>query len=129
MESGYTPTDSDIFAAFVLHTDSGEKFASLADAMEGTGKRALAYRRWMTEHDERVRAEAIESAADTYTIHTPKIWPLGIPVNKATLQSVWDVFVKPEQDSGRVQSIEMRALMACLRELYRALPGREDIQS
>ncbi|MFT8330282.1 hypothetical protein [Bifidobacterium psychraerophilum] len=82
----------------------------------------------LADHDARIRAEATETTADTYIIHTPRILPLGVPVDRATLQSVWDAFVTPSQDSGEVQSIEMRALMASLRELYRALPEREGTQ-
>lgn len=86
------------------------------------------FERWLADHDAQIRAEATETTADTYIIHTPRILPLGVPVDRATLQSVWDAFVTPSQDSGEVQSIEMRALMASLRELYRALPEREGTQ-
>lgn len=40
------------------------------------------------------------------------------------VQEVWDVFVKPDQDAGNVQSGEMRVLMAILRATYEGLGGK-----
>jgi hypothetical protein len=52
------------------------------------------------------------------TIPVPMVAPLGIPIDAEACQMVWDTFVKPDQDSGQPQSIEMRQLMAILRAVY-----------
>jgi len=57
----------------------------------------------------------------TITIPLPLVAPLGVPVNCAALQDVWDTFVKPDQAAGNPQSAEMRILMAVLRAVYEGL--------
>ena len=62
----------------------------------------------------------------TITIPVPVVAPLGWELDKPQMvQDVWDVFVKPEQDAGVPQSIEMRALMAILRAIYQGLSEAE----
>lgn len=51
--------------------------------------------------------------------------PLGQEIDRDGVRMVWDTFVKPVQDSGDLQSIEDRYLMACLRSLYISLPPTE----
>lgn len=63
----------------------------------------------------------------TMTIPVPQLLPLGIPLNSAsTVQDVWDAFVKPGQDAGMPQSIEMRSLMAILRAVAAPLHEPDD---
>jgi len=58
----------------------------------------------------------------TLTIPVPMVAPLGIPVDtKVKVQEIWDTFVKPEQDAGIPQSVEMRVLMAILRSVYEGM--------
>lgn len=45
----------------------------------------------------------------------PTAMPLGVEVLPEHAQEIWDAFVKPEQDAGVSQSVEMRMLMALLR--------------
>jgi hypothetical protein len=52
------------------------------------------------------------------------ITPLGLDIDRDTVRMVWDEFVVRQQDGG-LQSIEDRALMACLRSLYVSLPPTE----
>jgi hypothetical protein len=59
---------------------------------------------------------------ETVTIPVPKLAPFDVPLtDPETVQEVWDTFVKPDQDAGIVQSIEMRALMAILRAVHKGL--------
>lgn len=62
--------------------------------------------------------------SDQIIIPRPTIRPLGIPVDRDAVQEVWDAFVKPEQEAGLPQSVEMRTLMAILRAV--AVGVRED---
>lgn len=55
----------------------------------------------------------------------PTIAPLGIEMSRDGVREVWDAFVKPKQDSGELQSVEDRALMAILRAVYEGLPATE----
>lgn len=58
------------------------------------------------------------------TIPVPMVAPMGISINsRAAVQEVWDAFVKPDQEAGNIQSVEMRMLMAILRAVYE---GMED---
>jgi hypothetical protein len=60
------------------------------------------------------------------TIPIPVVAPLGIPVEtKEEVYAVWDAFVKPEQDVGIPQSVEMRILMAILRAVYKGYGDRD----
>lgn len=45
----------------------------------------------------------------------PIVRPLGTEFTPEYTQEVWDAFVKPDQDAGNLQSVEMRMLMALLR--------------
>lgn len=55
-------------------------------------------------------------------IPIPRMEPFGVALHRPeNIQELWDVFVKPEQDAGIPQSIEMRALMAVLRAVYQGL--------
>lgn len=75
------------------------------------------------------RADEIIKMLDkeAIVIPMPKVAPLGVPVNKAEyVQEVWDAFVKPDQDTGLPQSVEMRVLMAILRAVHK---GLEDVNS
>jgi hypothetical protein len=59
---------------------------------------------------------------ETVTIPVPQLAPFGEPINNPdVVQEVWDTFVKPSQDAGELQSIEMRALMAILRAVHKGL--------
>lgn len=52
----------------------------------------------------------------------PMVAPLGMPINSAeAVHEVWDTFVKPGQDEGRIQSVEDRTLMSILRAVHEAL--------
>jgi hypothetical protein len=67
--------------------------------------------------------EPVDDAPATITIPTPRIAPFNLPItSRETIQEVWDEFVKPDQEAGILQSIEMRALMAILRAVYQGLP-------
>lgn len=56
------------------------------------------------------------------SIPVPMVAPFGALITRPeTVQEVWDAFVKPEQDAGTPQSIEMRLLMAILRAVYQGL--------
>ena len=55
--------------------------------------------------------------SDRISIPSPKTAPFGTPVTHDGVQEVWDAFVKPEQDAGIPQSVEMRMLMAILRSV------------
>lgn len=57
----------------------------------------------------------------TITIPVPTVAPMGWEANSASVQEVWDTFVKPDQDAGNVQSGEMRVLMAVLRSVYEGM--------
>lgn len=56
----------------------------------------------------------------------PKAAPLFIEVRPEHAQDIWDAFVKPEQEQGLPQSVEMRMLMALLRAFHqgRVTEGR-----
>lgn len=45
-------------------------------------------------------------------IPEPTVAPLGVEITRDEVREVWDTFVKPDQDAGNVQSIEMRILTA-----------------
>ena len=63
-----------------------------------------------------------EGQINTITIPVPSVAPLGIPVDSPeAVREVWDAFVKPEQDAGIPQSVEMRVLMAILRAVHAGL--------
>lgn len=53
----------------------------------------------------------------TVVIPVPTILPLGVEIGPQGVQDVWDAFVTPHQESGEVQSMEMRSLMAILRSV------------
>lgn len=58
----------------------------------------------------------------TIEIPVPRVAPLMIPLDDpAMVQEVWDVFVKPDQEAGIPQSVEMRMLMAILRAVHAGL--------
>ena len=59
------------------------------------------------------------------TIPHPTVRPLGQEVSRDEVRAVWDTWVKPAQDSGEIQSIEDRILMAILRAVYEGLPATE----
>jgi hypothetical protein len=59
----------------------------------------------------------------TIEIPVPLLAPFMIPLDSHAVQNVWDAFVKPDQDAGMPQSIEMRALMAILRAVYAGMTG------
>lgn len=62
-------------------------------------------------------------------IPIPSMAPFGDPLDEPEfVQEVWDTFVKPDQDSGGPQSVEMRMLMAILRAVYRGLEDRKAAQ-
>jgi hypothetical protein len=54
-----------------------------------------------------------------------EVRPLSWNIARSDVQDVWDAFVKPLQDSGDPQSIEMRTLMAILRAVYAGLPEED----
>ena len=54
-----------------------------------------------------------------------KVRPLGLDLDASAVQEVWDTFVKPQQDSGELQSVEDRILMAILRTMYAIFPAPE----
>jgi len=62
--------------------------------------------------------------SNTFTAPIPQVAPMGFEVTPGMVQDVWDTFVKPHQDSGDVQSAEMRVLMAILRSTYEGLGGK-----
>jgi hypothetical protein len=62
---------------------------------------------------------------ETVVIPVPLLAPFMLPLNAQSVQEVWDTFVKPEQDAGTPQSIEMRGLMAILRAVYEGLSDAE----
>ena len=53
------------------------------------------------------------------TIPYPSVAPLDVPITRDDVEDVWDTFVKPDQDAGGLQSIEMRCLMGILRSVYK----------
>lgn len=59
-----------------------------------------------------------------------EVFPFGMGITPGDVQDVWDAFVKPHQDSGEPQSVEMRVLMGILRATYRELGGKgsEDVE-
>lgn len=58
----------------------------------------------------------------TMVIPVPVLAPLDIPViSSEAVQDVWDAFVKPDQDKGNPQSVEMRLLMAILRSVHEGM--------
>lgn len=62
----------------------------------------------------------------TMRIPVPQVAPFDIPItDPKAVQDVWDTFVKPDQDSGGPQSVEMRTLMAVLRSVYAGLEVRK----
>lgn len=62
------------------------------------------------------------SEPETITIPVPTLAPFGLPITEPeSVQEVWDAFVKPEQDAGIPQSVEMRALMAILRAVHKGM--------
>lgn len=63
--------------------------------------------------------------SDTITIPVPLMAPFMLPLTTESVQEVWDTFVKPEQDAGVPQSVEMRALMAILRAVYEGMSDAE----
>lgn len=60
------------------------------------------------------------------TIPHPLVWPFGLPITAGGVQDVWDCFVKPDQDAGNPQSVEMRLLMAILRAVAAGLEPPPD---
>lgn len=66
-----------------------------------------------------------EPGIKTLTIPHPTVRPLGQKVTRDELRAVWEVFVKPGQDAGELQSIEDRILMGVLRAVYEGLPETE----
>lgn len=58
------------------------------------------------------------AATEHITVPLPIVRPLGTPITSGAVQEVWDVFVKPAQDRGDIQSVEDRILMAILRAVY-----------
>lgn len=53
----------------------------------------------------------------TLVIPVPEMAPFGVEIGASGVQDVWDAFVKPTQEAGEVQSVEMRTLMAILRSV------------
>jgi hypothetical protein len=68
------------------------------------------------------------TAPDTLTIPVPLLQPLGLPLDGSAVQEVWDTFVKPDQDAGIPQSVEMRALMAILRAVHAGYAHEEAVE-
>lgn len=59
---------------------------------------------------------------DVMVIPVPTIAPLGVHLDKKEMvQEVWDAIVKPQQESGELQSAEDRGLMGILRAVYEGL--------
>lgn len=59
---------------------------------------------------------------ETIPIPIPRLAPFGLAISDPeSVQEVWDAFVKPDQDAGRLQSVEMRALMAILRAVHQGM--------
>lgn len=54
----------------------------------------------------------------TIAISAPLVAPFMTELSAGDVRAVWDSFVKPEQDSGIPQSVEMRCLMAILRAVF-----------
>lgn len=50
------------------------------------------------------------------------IRPMGIELTRDSVRGVWTEFV----DGDKLQSVEVRVLMACLRSLYQSLPPTEN---
>lgn len=69
-----------------------------------------------------------EEEAGHIKIPMPVVAPLGVEVTSDAVQEVWNVFVKPGQESGVPQSFEERVLMAILRSVYQGLTEREHRQ-
>lgn len=59
------------------------------------------------------------------TIPVPLVAPFGIECTEGGVQDVWDAFVKPDQEAGNPQSVEMRLLMAILRAVYEGFTNEE----
>lgn len=67
-------------------------------------------------------ADTPTPSAATFACPVPIVAPLGTALDKPEyVQEVWDAFVKPDQDSGLPQSVEMRMLMAILRAVHKGL--------
>lgn len=64
----------------------------------------------------------------TITMPIPQVAPFGMPLDKpeSAAQEIWDAFVKPDQERGDPQSVEMRMLMALLRAFAQATVSRLD---
>ena len=58
------------------------------------------------------------SEVNVMEIPVPIVAPFGVEVTADAVKEVWDVFVKPGQDAGELQSVEDRILMAILRAVY-----------
>ena len=54
----------------------------------------------------------------TINMPIPVAAPLGVEVLPEHAKEVWDAFVKPDQEAGLSQSVEMRMLMAILRAFH-----------
>ncbi|AYR01056.1 DnaQ-like DNA polymerase III subunit [Arthrobacter phage Isolde] len=91
-----------------LPQQSGSLHDALADARHVKA---------MYEHITNLRTDAAVPFA-------PKVAPFGWDVGPESVQEVWDTFVKPDQDSDKPQSAEMRALMAILRAAYVSVGGK-----
>lgn len=63
--------------------------------------------------------------SDTFVCPVPVMAPMGVLLNAEAVRDVWNTFVKPDQDAGNPQSMEMRALMAILRAMYKGLSDWE----
>jgi hypothetical protein len=59
------------------------------------------------------------------SIPVPEMAPFGGEIGAATVQEIWDTFVKPDQLSDAPQSVEMRALMGVLRAVFAGLEAAE----
>lgn len=57
-----------------------------------------------------------------FTIPGIYVAPLGIQItNPEAIHDIWDVYIKPSQERGDLQSIEERMLMAVLRSVHAGL--------
>jgi len=62
------------------------------------------------------------------TIPIPTVMPFGSELLPEHAQEVWDTFVKPDQDAGNLQSVEMRMLMAILRAFAQGVVVDSEVQ-
>lgn len=107
---------------------ASEAFKELQEARKRVVESALAAHRLKLEDTYLKCDEAGLPYPMTYVLNQPLVAPFGVAVSQEAVKDVWDAFVKPEQEKGEPQSVEMRVLMGILRSVYDALPTIEDMK-